>query len=79
VQNSRQEGAGALSLLGADVDTIFTYLEKRRKGANGARTSLGSAARTRLRKLQEFMDHFHYRDRVLFCEEIPTPTLAAAY
>jgi diaminopimelate decarboxylase len=25
------------------------------------------------------MDHFHYRDRVLFCEETPVPTLAAAY
>lgn len=25
------------------------------------------------------MDHFHYRDRVLFCEEVPVPTLAQAY
>lgn len=25
------------------------------------------------------MDHFHYRDRVLFCEEVPVPDLARAY
>ncbi len=25
------------------------------------------------------MDHFHYRDRVLHCEEVPIPTLAAAH
>jgi diaminopimelate decarboxylase len=25
------------------------------------------------------MDHFHYRDRVLYCEEVPVPALAEAY
>ena len=25
------------------------------------------------------MDHFHYRDRVLHCEDVPVPELAAAY
>ena len=25
------------------------------------------------------MDHFHYRDRVLFCEDVPVPDLAEAY
>ena len=25
------------------------------------------------------MDHFHYRDRTLFCEEVPVPALAEKY
>ena len=25
------------------------------------------------------MDHFHYRDRLLFCEDVPVPELAEAY
>src|SRR5437879_5022016 len=25
------------------------------------------------------MDHFHYRDRVLYCEDVPLPVLADAY
>src|ERR1700761_4225270 len=25
------------------------------------------------------MDHFHYRDRVLHCEDVPLPALAAEY
>src|SRR5262245_32367568 len=39
----------------------------------------GAASAKRMKIEQHPMDHFHYRDRLLYCENVPLPELAEKY